>query len=58
MRLKPAPGRMVRDPRNMKLLPAEGREIREPLNLFWRRRLRAGDVVKVETPAEPTAKEA
>jgi hypothetical protein len=50
MFVKPAAGRMVRDPRTMRLLPPEGREIREPINLFWRRRLRFGDVVKADAP--------
>jgi hypothetical protein len=54
--LKPAPGRMVRDPRNMRLLPEEGREIREPLDLYWRRRLRFGDVVEAEAPREHHAR--
>ena len=35
----------MRDPDSMVLLPAEGREV--PDTLFWRRRLRDGDVVEV-----------
>ena len=44
MRVKPAPGRAVRDPRTMTLLTDEGREVpdRDP---FWVRRVRDGDVV-------------
>lgn len=47
MKVKPAQGRAVRDPHSMALLPAEGRDVpdRDP---FWRRRLRDGDVVRVE----------
>jgi hypothetical protein len=51
MYLKPAPGRLVRDPRNMRRLPEEGREIRVPLDLYWRRRMRMGDVIKADPPA-------
>jgi hypothetical protein len=49
MKVKPAEGRMVRDPRSMQLVPPEGREVsdRDP---FWRRRLRDGDVVLVDAP--------
>jgi hypothetical protein len=45
MKVKPAPGRAVRDPSNMQLLPEDGREV--PNNQFWQRRLRDGDVVEV-----------
>jgi hypothetical protein len=40
---------VVRIPRTHELLPPEGREV--PANRFWHRRLLAGDVVLVETPA-------
>jgi len=53
MRVKPAEGRMVRDPRTMLLLPEEGREV--PCDQFWMRRLRDGDVIKDEAP--PPAQE-
>jgi hypothetical protein len=43
MRVKPAPGLAVRDPATMELLPAEGADV--PDDVFWRRRLRDGDVV-------------
>lgn len=43
MFVKPAPGKMVRDPDLLDLLPEEGREV--PSSDFWNRRLRDGDVV-------------
>lgn len=59
MKLKPAiPGAIVRDPHTKRPLPAEGREV--PDNAFWRRRLRAGEVVPVDTApraAQPTGRE-
>jgi hypothetical protein len=51
MIVKPAPGRMVRDPRTLQLLPDEGREV--PDHPFWRRRIRDGDVIAEGLPAEP-----
>ncbi|WP_218070402.1 DUF2635 domain-containing protein [Escherichia coli] len=48
MFVKPAPGRRVRysgDP--SRLLPDEGAEVPDR-DLFWRRRLKQGDVVMVE----------
>lgn len=44
MRVKPAPGMTVRDPRTMAVLPEEGREVSDD-DLFWARRIRDGDVV-------------
>ena len=52
MRVKPAEGRMVRDPRSMALLPEEGRDV--PRNSFWLRRVRDKDVV-VEDDKAPAA---
>jgi hypothetical protein len=52
MKIKPAPGRMVRDPRTMLALPEEGRDV--PRTPFWLRRLRDGDVVFVDE-ARPSA---
>ena len=43
MKVIPAPGRSVRDPRSMQLLPAEGRDVPDS-DPFWVRRLRDGDV--------------
>ena len=45
-RIKPAPGKAVRDPRTMQLLTARGE--RKPRNAYWLRRLADGDVVLVE----------
>ena len=63
MRVKPAEGRAVRDPRTMTLLTDEGREVpdRDP---FWVRRVRDGDVTVEDThahrrhPQQQPAKEA
>jgi hypothetical protein len=54
MKVKPAEGRAVRDPRTMRLLPEEGGEVSDS-DPFWRRRLRDGDVVLVEDPEEARA---
>lgn len=54
MKVKPAvPGAVIRDPETMRLLPEEGAEV--PENNFWIRRLRGGDVVRID--AEPTGRE-
>jgi hypothetical protein len=47
--VKPAEGRAVRDPNTKELLPREGRNV--PNDMFWRRRLRDGDVVMVQDEA-------
>jgi hypothetical protein len=58
MKVKPAPGRAVRDPRTMALLPPEGREVKDS-DIFWVRRLRDGDVIKADQePAPAPAREA
>lgn len=44
MKVKPAPGRSVRDPTTKLLLPPEGREVRDG-DPFWARRIRDGDVI-------------
>jgi Protein of unknown function (DUF2635) len=49
MRVKPAPGRAVRDPRTMTLLPEDGRDVNER-DPFWARRLRDEDVVGADEP--------
>jgi hypothetical protein len=50
MRVRPAkPGAIIRDPDSYQQLPAEGGRV--PDTTFWRRRLRAGDVVLVTEPA-------
>lgn len=46
MRVRPAdPNAIIRDPHTKRPLPAEGGEV--PDNHFWRRRLRAGEVVLI-----------
>lgn len=52
MKVIPAAGRSVRDPRTMTLLAPEGREV-EDGDPFWVRRLRDGDVTIAEDPPEP-----
>lgn len=51
MRVKPAPGRAVRDPHTMALLPEEGREV-NLRDLYWVRRVRDGDVIVEEQHAQ------
>jgi hypothetical protein len=41
IRIEPVKGRLVR-------VPETGREVAEPATSFWRRRIAAGDVRKVE----------
>jgi hypothetical protein len=54
MRVKPAiPGAVIRDPHTKRPLPAEGGEV--PDNSFWIRRLRAGEVVRLD--AQPAGNE-
>ena len=50
MRVKPAPGLVVRDPLSRRPVPAEGLEVPDT-DSFWLRRLRDGDVVRVEVGA-------
>ena len=52
MRVKPAPGLKVRDPKSMKFIPEEGIELKE-LNTYWVRRIQDGDVLEVPSQ-EPT----
>jgi hypothetical protein len=51
MMVKPAEGREVRDPITKQLLPRAGRNV--PNDMFWRRRLRDGDVVLIDEAAPP-----
>lgn len=53
MFVKPAAGRVVRDPETYTPLPEAGREV--PRSQYWMRRLRDGDVETVEE--NPPAKE-
>jgi hypothetical protein len=57
MKVKPAEGRAVRDPRNMALLSAEGREVPDG-DPFWVRRVRDGDVVVQSDPPPTQSKSA
>lgn len=52
MFLKPKAGLVVRDPVTKFPLPVEGREV--ALSSYWERRIRAGDVEPVPTPAAKT----
>lgn len=52
MFLKPVPGLIVRDPNTRQPLPAEGRDVQP--TAWWTRRLRAGDVVEVQSSAPTT----
>ena len=49
MFVKPAPGRLVRDPHTKRPLPAEGCEV--PETSYWLRRLRSDDILKTAPPA-------
>jgi hypothetical protein len=49
MRVRPAPGRTLRDPETRQLVTDDGIEVRDA-DPYWRRRLRDGDAVRVEPP--------
>jgi len=49
MKVIPAPGRAVRDPRSKMLLPEEGRDVPDH-DVYWLRRLRDGDVIIANAP--------
>lgn len=51
MFIKPAEGMVIPDPDRHDNLPAAGRDV--PASDFWMRRLRDGDVMTAEMPAEP-----
>lgn len=56
MRVKPTvEGAIIRDPVTRLPLPAAGGEV--PENSFWIRRLRAGEVVRLEDEKTPTGME-
>ncbi|GBQ69659.1 hypothetical protein AA103196_2273 [Ameyamaea chiangmaiensis NBRC 103196] len=55
MRVKPAEGRAVRFPASKRLLKTEGEDV--PDTMFWRRRLRDGDIEVVNTVVEASATE-
>lgn len=55
MKVKPAnPAAVIRDPHTLRALPPEGADV--PETPFWFRRLRAGEVVRVDDVA-PTGRE-
>lgn len=55
MKVKPVdPAAVILDPQTMRQLPADGGEV--PESSFWIRRLRAGEVVRIDQP-EPTGRE-
>lgn len=56
MRVKPVdPDAVIRDPHTKRQLPAEGGDV--PENNFWVRRLRAGEVVRIDELAQPVGDE-
>jgi hypothetical protein len=55
MKVIPAPGRLVRDPRSMMLLPEAGRDVPDD-DPFWNRRVRDEDVIVVEDPPPDTTR--
>jgi hypothetical protein len=51
MKVKLAPGRALRDPQTKTLMmPGDVRDVPDN-SMYWRRRLRDGDVVPAEAPA-------
>ncbi|UEW68532.1 hypothetical protein [Burkholderia phage BgVeeders33] len=54
MRVKPADGRIVRDPLRGDDLPANGRDV--PRNVYWRRCVHSGDVVEIAESGDVAAK--
>ena len=55
MRVKPAPGLLVRDPISKRPLPPEGAEV--PESSYWVRRVASGDVVVVQAIQIPDSSE-
>jgi len=51
VKIKLTPGRAVRDPDNGMLLP-EDAAVEVPDSIFWRRRLRDGDITRVQQSTE------
>ncbi|EGA3689785.1 DUF2635 domain-containing protein [Salmonella enterica] len=49
--IKPAPGRMVRDPDTLEFLKADGEE--KPFTPYWCRRFDDGDVIEFDPNAVP-----
>jgi hypothetical protein len=56
MKVKPVnPSAVIRDPHTRRPLPAEGGDV--PETSFWIRRLRDGDVVRIDDHADPVGNE-
>lgn len=57
LKIRPAQGKRIRDPRNAQVLPAD-RDSNVVAGSYWTRRLAAGDVVQVSEEAQekPAAK--
>lgn len=54
MKVRPAdPAAVIRDPITLMALPADGGNV--PDSSFWRRRLAAGEVVRIPSGTEPVA---
>ena len=53
--VKPAAGRLVREPVSKRPLPEKGAWVAK--NAFWTRRIKDGDVSVTQPPAAPAAKE-
>lgn len=49
--LKPADGCLVRHPADYRPLAAEGEQVE--MNSYWRRKLKAGDVIEIKPDATP-----
>lgn len=48
--IKPAEGRLVRDPLNKTYLPADGADV--AVSTYWLRRLKSGEVLEVKPPVK------
>lgn len=56
MKVKPTdPNAVIRDPHTKQVLPADGGDV--PDSNFWMRRLLAGEVKRIDSPAQPTGNE-
>jgi hypothetical protein len=56
MKVKPAPGVKVRDPRTLKFIPEAGIELKE-MSTYWVRRIECQDVIVVaESAPQPAPK--
>lgn len=60
IRIRAAEGRLVRDPKTMRPIPDDGIDVADT-DVFWYRRIAAGDVVICDppvpaTPAAPAAR--